>query len=194
MPFNPFRGDAQAGERFLPKARSRSKGDMRVTDECNLIGKMKGVGWSSIAMIILDDVRPETLTETLPETSPETLQETQSTVHHSRHIQEAFAILDGCTAPNSDRRGLDAGLQLVRGTAYGVVLLVAGHRQTLADVAFAVASLRRESQNPDIHILLCGPLCILDPRAALTTGADAGFATLSQALDLASNIVGEQGA
>ena len=80
----------------------------------------------------------------------------------------------------------------VRSAHYDVVGLTAGTRRSLAGLSQIIASVRRESQNPHVSIILGGPMFNLHPEQGNALNADAIITDGASAPALAERLVAAQ--
>lgn len=79
-------------------------------------------------------------------------------------------------------KGLDALKTLVRAEAFDVVGFTIGAERHIEDLAAAVHALRKHSRNPNVRVLVGGPLLLERPDVAAQVGADATALDARQAI------------
>lgn len=79
-------------------------------------------------------------------------------------------------------KGLDALKALARAEAFDVVGFTIGAERHIEDLAAAVHALRRHSRNPNVRVLVGGPLLLERPEVAAQVGADATALDARQAI------------
>jgi methanogenic corrinoid protein MtbC1 len=79
-------------------------------------------------------------------------------------------------------KGLDALKVLVKAEAFDVVGFTIGAERHIEDLAAAVHALRKHSRNPNVRVLVGGPLLLERPEVAAQVGADATALDARQAI------------
>ena len=79
-------------------------------------------------------------------------------------------------------KGLDALKTLVKAEAFDVVGFTIGAERHIEDLAAAVHALRKHSRNPNVRVLVGGPLLLERPDVAAQVGADATALDARQAI------------
>lgn len=79
-------------------------------------------------------------------------------------------------------KGLDALKTLIKSEAFDVVGFTIGAERHIEELAAAVHTLRRHSRNPQVRVLVGGPLLLGRPEVAAQVGADATALDARQAI------------